>query len=418
MKLRAVETWSNCWVYRATHKERKMSKAESLPAAAYLRRSSGNYGYSIEEQRDVISQYAAENGFHVIREYLDVGKSGLTLRGRLGFKTLISEVVSGKADFVAILIYDVSRWGRFQDFDEGAYYEHLCSRFGIKLHYCAERFRNDGSVQTGVVKYIKRVEAAQYSRDLSKLVLDCQKGIAAKGFRQGGAAGYGLRRAAIDRSGRVVAVFSSGEYKERTYRCTLVPGPIEEIRTIQRVYSYYVDRLWSIRRIAKQLNAEGVRRDEKGRPWTFSAIKQILTNEKYVGCMIFNKFTESLGRSTRIPNDRDVWVVVPDAYVGLVDHGIFAKAAAILKSTRTHLTDEEALDRIRWLVEQNIVPTQKVLTKHPAVPSPAFYAKRFGSLSNAYRLSGYDFLQRRPTKSQGAMKRRIEFDDLAFMGTN
>ena len=38
------------------------------------------------------------------------------------------EVQSGTADFEAILVYDVSRWGRFQDADEGAYYEHVCSR--------------------------------------------------------------------------------------------------------------------------------------------------------------------------------------------------------------------------------------------------------------------------------------------------
>jgi len=58
---------------------------------------------------------------------------------------LIDDVRSGVADFSAILVYDVSRWGRFQDADESAYYEFICKEAGITVHYCAEQFENDGS---------------------------------------------------------------------------------------------------------------------------------------------------------------------------------------------------------------------------------------------------------------------------------
>jgi DNA invertase Pin-like site-specific DNA recombinase len=34
---------------------------------------------------------------------------------------MIDDVQSGNADYRAILVYDVSRWGRFQDADESAY---------------------------------------------------------------------------------------------------------------------------------------------------------------------------------------------------------------------------------------------------------------------------------------------------------
>jgi len=37
-----------------------------------------------------------------------------------------------------ILVYDVSRWCRFQDVDESAYYECICKRAGINFAYCAE----------------------------------------------------------------------------------------------------------------------------------------------------------------------------------------------------------------------------------------------------------------------------------------
>jgi len=56
-----------------------------------------------------------------------------------GLRELLKDVESGKAAFSAVLVYDVSRWGRFQDADESAYYEYILKRFNIGVHYCAEQ---------------------------------------------------------------------------------------------------------------------------------------------------------------------------------------------------------------------------------------------------------------------------------------
>ncbi len=58
-----------------------------------------------------------------------------------------------------MLVYDVSRWGRFQDCDESAFYEYLCRRAGIRVEYCMEEFRNDGTPISAVLKVLKRVMA-------------------------------------------------------------------------------------------------------------------------------------------------------------------------------------------------------------------------------------------------------------------
>ncbi len=84
--------------------------------------------YSTENQSDAIRQYAERRGLQIIRTYADEGKSGLRLDGRDALKHLIEDVQSGNADFTTILVYDVSRWGRFQDADESAYYEYICKR--------------------------------------------------------------------------------------------------------------------------------------------------------------------------------------------------------------------------------------------------------------------------------------------------
>jgi DNA invertase Pin-like site-specific DNA recombinase len=63
-------------------------------------------------------------------------------------KNLISDVLLDRADFDCILVYDVSRWGRFQDADESAHYEFICKQAGVRGEYCAEEFQNDGSLMS------------------------------------------------------------------------------------------------------------------------------------------------------------------------------------------------------------------------------------------------------------------------------
>src|SRR5262245_10600242 len=93
-------------------------------AAQYVRMSTEHQQYSTANQADVIREYAQRRGFEIVRTYADEGKSGLSVAGRDSLRQMIDDVQSGRADYRAILVYDVSRWGRFQDADESAYYEY------------------------------------------------------------------------------------------------------------------------------------------------------------------------------------------------------------------------------------------------------------------------------------------------------
>lgn len=137
-------------------------------AAEYVRMSTEHQQYSTENQRDKIRDYAARRGFEIVRTYADEGKSGLRIDGRQALQNLIADVANGKADFSVILVYDVSRWGRFQDADESAYYEYICRRAGIQVAYCAEQFENDGSPVSTIVKGVKRAMAGEYSREIGR----------------------------------------------------------------------------------------------------------------------------------------------------------------------------------------------------------------------------------------------------------
>jgi len=107
-----------------------MSTLSSIPAAQYLRMSTDHQHYSILSQTNANQRYADVHGFTIVRSYEDPGKSGLSLKGRPGLARLLRDVVGGGAQFKAILVYDVSRWGRFQDSDEAAHYEFVCKVAG------------------------------------------------------------------------------------------------------------------------------------------------------------------------------------------------------------------------------------------------------------------------------------------------
>ena len=153
-------------------------------AAEYVRMSTEHQQYSTENQREKIREYAERRQIKIVRTYTDAGKSGLRIDGRAALQQLISDVQSGKADYQVILVYDVSRWGRFQDADESAYYEYICKRAGIRVAYCAEQFENDDSPVSTIVKGVKRAMAGEYSRELSAKVFAGQCRLIEIGYRR------------------------------------------------------------------------------------------------------------------------------------------------------------------------------------------------------------------------------------------
>jgi len=190
-----------------------VSRADDIPVVQYVRMSTEHQRYSTENQSKAIAEYAAQHGMRIIRTYTDAGKSGLNIRGRTGLQQLLHDVQQTKPDFSAVLVYDVSRWGRFPDPDEAAVYEYSCKQRGIKVIYCAEPFNNDGSLSSTIFIGIKRSMAAEYSRELSVKVFAGHSNLVQLGYRQGGAPGLGLRRQLIDEEGNIKGILSRGEKK-------------------------------------------------------------------------------------------------------------------------------------------------------------------------------------------------------------
>lgn len=364
-------------------------KTPTRKAAMYVRMSTDHQKYSTENQADAIREYAARYNIEIIRTYTDAGKSGLKLDGRDALKQLIDNVQAGDIPFSMILVLDVTRWGRFQDADESAYYEYICRRAGIDVQYVAEQFENDGSPVSTIVKGVKRAMAGEYSRELSTKVFAGQCRLIEMGFRQGGPAGFGLRRVLIDEQGNVKSELKRGEHKSlQTDRVVLVPGPEDEVVTVRWMYKAFTEQRMTESHIAALLNQRGILTDLE-RPWTRGTVHEVLTNEKYIGNNVFNRTSFKL-KKRRVLNTPDMWVRADGVFEAVVDPAAYYMAQGIIRERGHRYTDEEMLVKLRALHERHGWLSGVIINESEDMPSSSVYSHRFGSLIRAYQLIGYE----------------------------
>ncbi len=367
----------------------KMPTQLLVPAAEYLRMSTEEQPNSIVLQQAAIRLYAATHGYEVVATYADPGKSGIGIKRRVGLRQLIQDVIAGQTRFRAILVYDVSRWGRFQDTDESAHYEFLCRSAGVPVHYCAEQFENDGRLPNEIMKTLKRTMAAEYSRELSVKVSAGMRRLVSQGFRLGSTPGYGLRRMMVSPDGSRKRILKFHERKNLTSdRVILIPGPKHEVEVIRTIFELAAKGRQSPRRIAEELNRRRIKYID-GKRWNMLNVYLILKNEKYTGSNVWGKTNKSFNQcATRLP--RSAWVTKPSAFVPLVSAEEFARVQRLMqvRNYKASKPDSYYLGEMRKVLKRKGRLSQNLLKKRGVFDHRAF-VRRFGSMKRAYELIGY-----------------------------
>ncbi|TJV03843.1 MAG: recombinase family protein [Mesorhizobium sp.] len=372
-------------------------------AAQYLRMSKEHQTYSIDNQKDAIRNYAEIMGYDIVATYEDAGRSGLNLGGRPGLQRMLADVESGRAEFETVVIYDVSRWGRFQNINESAAYEYRCQMAGVRIEFCAEQFANDGSVGSDVLMAIKRSMAAEHSRMLSQKTFIGQARLIRLGFRQGGKPGLGLRRQLVDQSGRPKFILCPHEQKSlHTDRMILVPGPPEEIATVRWIFGQFVKTHKTELEIARLLNERGVVTD-LGRPWKRETVRGVLTNEKYIGNNVWNRRSRKL-KAKATNNPPEHWARADGAFEPIIDRRLFERAQLIHQTlySRIRVSNEEILLALKKVLARRGYLSASIIDDAPDCPAASLYFHRFGSLLKTYELIGY-----RSPRQFIASKRRL-----------
>lgn len=358
-------------------------------AAQYVRMSSEHQYFSTETQKIAIAEYAAARGYDIVSTYADEGKSGLSLKGRSGLKQLLADAVNPSRLFDAILIYDVSRWGRFRDPDEAAHYEFLCRQAGIAVVYCAEPFENDFTPTSGILKNLKRVMAHEYSRELSAKLTRAHLQQARLGYKQGGAVIYGFRRQVVDANNNRKLILQRGQHKaSREDHVRFALGTTAEQEIVRSIFRLYVEDGLSLNQIAHHFRTTNVSSND-GRPWSQERIRRLLRSELCIGLYLYNRTSAKLqARISR--NPEDIWVRAPAGIPSLISEEMFARAQSCLGARRTKKHDpEKLLQDLRTLVAEKGYVSETLISATPWVANINAYKAHFGTLSEACRRIGY-----------------------------
>jgi DNA invertase Pin-like site-specific DNA recombinase len=301
---------------------------------AYYRHSAEDkQEQSVPLQREYGNAFGAQYGIEIIHDEADEGKSGLLgPEHRPGFKRLLENWIENPdaPQFDYVLVYDESRWGRFQNPDEAAHYEFLCAQRGKKVIYMASGFPTEGNqLLAHLNTSMKRHMAAEFSRELSQKVFRGCVEVSRRGYSAGGIASYGMARMLLDADKNPMYLLKDGEHKAiSNARVIFVPSEDGTADVVKRIFNLFVKEGKNADEIADLLNEEGVLPPKRGK-WKEEKITRILVNEIYIGTRIYNKTWGRLKQKSR-KNPRSEWVVTPNAFPALIDPETFQKAQEII----------------------------------------------------------------------------------------
>lgn len=356
---------------------------------AYYRHSAQDrQEYSIPLQREKVKRFADAHGIKIIKEFPDYGVSGLSNKGRDKFLEMLEYVAESKDDFKYILVFDMSRWGRFQDLILAPYYIGVCQQYGKKVVFTTIGIQKDDDLAHHLRLNVESYKAASYSKELSDNVFNGCVNVARLGFRAGGPAPYALNRVLLDEERKRVQILKRGQRKSiQNQRVTLEPGDDNEIATVRRVFNSFVKRRMSPEMIADELNSDNVLSPAR-KHWTSGGIIAILKNELYIGTMVYNKTGCKLQSKSR-HNPVEQWVRTENAFQAIVQKELFYQAQAIFRAKeqerQQRYSKKDMLLKLKRIYDKYGIVSVKQVATNSNMVSAATYSKRFHSLDMAFQ---------------------------------
>ncbi len=254
----------------------------SINAAQYLRASTSAQDFSTHVQDLGNRAYAELNDMVIVKTYRDEARSGVTISRRQDMQQLMLDVQDKERGFDVLLVRDVTRWGRFQDVDESAYWEFHCKRHGVRVIYVAEPFGDSLSLIGAVHKHMKRVAAAEYSYDLAVKTMAGKVNIVRSGFAACALPSLGYRRMSVTAQGEDRRILAPKERKgSLTDRVRWVLASPEEVAEVRQIFSHFVAGV-PMAHIARNLQVRGVLSHDHG-PMTTIKVRTLLLNEVFAG---------------------------------------------------------------------------------------------------------------------------------------
>ena len=221
--------------------------------------------FSISAQKNFLKEYAAKNGFMIVREFVDAETARKA--GRTKFNEMLKFLSNGQAEHV--LVEKTDRLLRnMKDYHT---VEGMIKDCGISVHLVKESacLSKDSRTNEMFIFGIKSLMAKNHSDNLSE---EARKGMMEKA-RQGiypSIAPYGYMNV------------KEGDKK-------VIKPHQEEAVLVQEMFKLYSTGSYSLQKLRKEMIARGMR-TRKGNLFLKSKIEYMLKNEFYIGAFTWNNF--------------------------------------------------------------------------------------------------------------------------------
>ena len=326
-----------CFSAKEDFRMKQPNNAKIYNTALYMRlsRDDENFGdsVSIETQRTILRQYAAEHSLHVFSEYVDDGWSGTNFE-RPGFQRMMDDVEAGKVN--CIVTKDLSRFGR----------EHVMMDYYLEFLFPEKQVRyiavtENEDTEKGLSDFVpfKNLFNEWFAKDTSRKVKAALHAKFAAGQRTFAYAPLGYKRhpevknaLAIDEETRwiVEKIFDLAVHGAGAAKITRIL--VNEKVPTPGWINYNRDGTFA--------NIYAGAPKEKAYAWTIAQVKSILKDETYIGNSIHNKQTNiSYKNKKKVRKTKEEWFRVENTHEPLVSKEDFARVQDLIATRRRQQKD-------------------------------------------------------------------------------
>lgn len=298
-----------------------------------LSRDDENFGdsVSIETQRTILQQYARDNNFYVVDEYIDAGWSGTNF-DRPAFQRMMDDVDAGRIN--CIITKDLSRFGR----------EHVMMDYYLEFVFPEKHIR-----------YIAVTENEDTEKGLSDFVPF--KNLFNEWFAKDTSRKVKATLRAKHAAGQRTCTYAPLGYKKHPEIKNAIVVDEETKWIIEKIFelAYHGSGAASIALIIEKVPTSGWLNytrygtfahiyaeapEEKQYDWSIGQVKDILRDETYIGNSVHNKQSNiSYKNKKKVRKPKEEWLRIENTHEAIISKDVFDRVQEQIASRRRKQKD-------------------------------------------------------------------------------
>lgn len=312
-------------------------KQPNINTAIYMRlsRDDDNYGdsVSIETQRTILTQFARENGFHVVDEYVDDGWSETNFE-RPSFQKMMDDIESGRVN--CIITKDLSRFVR----------EHVMMDYYLEYYFPEKKVRyiavSDGEdTEKGLSDFVpfKNLFNEWFAKDTSRKIKTSMNAKFRAGEHTCAYAPIGYKKNP-DIKNKLMIDEETRWIVKKIFELALLGNGASKIMKLLIADRVPTPSYLNYKRFGTFSNIYADAPEEKAWEWNIGQVKSILKDETYIGNSVHYRQTKASFKSKRrVYRDRSEWLTVEGTHEPIISKSDFDNVQGQLASRRREKKD-------------------------------------------------------------------------------